>query len=373
MTIFTSNPLEQYRSHSLEIDSAVMKCLQTGDYILGQAVHEFELNFAKYLGSSYCVGVNSGTDALIISLRALGIQRGDEVATTSLTAVATISAIVAIGAIPVFVDISRSNYNISIEEIESTIKKRNLKAIIIVHLHGNPNDMESIMAIARRHSIKVIEDCAQAHGASWNNKKIGTYGDISAFSFYPTKNLGAMGDAGAIVTSNQHYFEQSLLLRQYGWNDNRESVISSNVSRMDSIQAVILSVKLKYLDSDNEKRATNAQRYENNLRSSGFLLPSKDFLGKHVFHQYVIQTDFRDILIQSLQVKGINLSIHYQIPAHKHKAFQIYHNATVDNTLENTESTCNKILSLPMYPELANDAIDFVSESLITTKREILQ
>ena len=348
-SIQCANPREQYLSQKRQINSAIRGVLNDTNYILGKHVEKFEFNFAQYIGSKHCVGVNSGTDAIIFALRALGVREGDEVLVPSHTAVATASAIVSAGATPVFLDINLDFYTLDVEQIE-TMATSKTKAIIAVHLYGHPCDMDKINYIARKLGIFVIEDCAQAHGSMLNNRKIGTLSDISCFSFYPTKNLGAIGDGGAITTDDPVIADKVRKLRQYGWDNQREAILTSGVSRLDELQAAILNVKLPKLDENNSKRRLVAKLYSENLRLDSITKPTENENAKHVYHLYVVRVKNRDKVVEELNVNNIFPGIHYKKPVHMHKAFKDF--VRKENLLLNTENVSNEILSLPMYPEL---------------------
>ena len=271
--ILQANHLSNYLSHKEEIDTAVSKVLSSGWYILGNEVSLFEQEFANYVGVKYGVGVGSGTEALHVALLSCGVSSRDEVITVSHTAVATVSAIELCGAKPVFVDINPQSYTMEPNQVESVITSHT-KAIVPVHLYGHPVEIEPILAIAKRHGLMVIEDCAQAHGAIYKDKKVGSWGDIAAFSFYPTKNLGALGDGGIVVTNNPNLYERAKLIRQYGWKKRYISDISGMNSRLDELQASVLRVKLKYLDMENEKRRS-CRMYDNTLNKSILNIPSE--------------------------------------------------------------------------------------------------
>ena len=265
--ITCSNPKAQYLSYKREIDSAISNVLTSGRYILGEEVHKFEEEFSRYIGVNYGIGVGNGTEAIHLALRACNIGINDEVITVSHTAVATVTAISMAGAKPIFVDINPMDFTIDVTQIENAITNKS-KAIIPVHIYGQPADMDSVMAIARKYSLKVIEDCAQAHGAKINNRFVGSFGDIAAFSFYPTKNLGALGDGGIIVTNNKNLANKAKLEREYGWKKRNFSSFQGYNSRLDEIQAAILRVKLKYLEKDNIKRKNIAKQYNVKLKDT---------------------------------------------------------------------------------------------------------
>jgi len=350
--ILCSNPKAQYLSHKSEIDEAVSKVLEGDRYILGKEVISFEEQFSKYIGASFGIGVGSGTEALHIALSAMGIGPGDEVITPSHTAVATVSAIVSCGAKPVFVEVEPDHYTVDPHKIRASLSK-NTKAIIVVHIYGHPADMDPIMEIARNAGIKVVEDCAQAHGAEYKHKKVGSIGDVGCFSFYPTKNLGAIGDGGMIVTNDASVSEKARLIREYGWKERYVSDIHGWNSRLDEIQAAILKIKLRYLDQDNQKRISIAERYSKELSSLPVRLPSVNKDSKHVFHLYVVRTKDRDKLITFLKDNGVQALVHYPKPVHMQPAYR-----QNGSGLQDTEKISEEIISLPIFPELSFEEIE---------------
>lgn len=350
-----NGPLSSYLEYKNEIDEAISRVLNGGRYILGDEVRQFEKEFSGYCGAKYGVGVGNGTDAIEIALKACNIKDGDEVITVSHTAVATVAAIEMSGARPVLVDVDAVTYTIDPGEIEAKITEKT-KAIVPVHLYGHPAPMNEILSIAKDHNLIVVEDCAQAHGAYYDGKRVGSLGDIAAFSFYPTKNLGAVGDGGMVVTSNGELAERVRLIREYGWLERYSSKIAGMNSRLDEIQASILRVKLKYLDKDNETRRTLAKVYNSLLHSNNEIqLPYEDDRVTHVYHQYVIQTEQRDHLKKYLQDRGIDTLIHYPIPIHLQPAYTYLQNGS---HLDKTEKICTSILSLPMHPYVSEENIN---------------
>jgi dTDP-4-amino-4,6-dideoxygalactose transaminase len=362
--IMQSNPGAGYDALKQEIDEAVARVLQSHWYILGKEVSAFEEEFARYVGTSFAVGVASGTDALTLSLKACGVGPGDSVLTVSHTAVATVAAIELAGAVPVFVDVDPENFGMSPEKLEEAISKsqgKRLKAVVPVHLYGHPADIEAITALANRFGLYVIEDCAQSHGAEWRNRKTGTWGNIGAFSFYPTKNLGALGDGGCIVTNDPFLAEQVGLLREYGWKERYISSLPGANSRLDEIQAAILRVKLKYLNRDNDRRRRIANRYGQGLGESGLLLPKESPAARHVYHQYVIRAADRDGLRNYLKDRSIGVAVHYPAPVHQQPA---YRHLTSGPPLAQTEAIGREILSLPIYPELSEHEVVRVIDAI---------
>jgi dTDP-4-amino-4,6-dideoxygalactose transaminase len=331
--------------------------LDSGWYILGAEVAGFEREFADYLGVGHAVGVGSGTDALQLALRACGVGVGDSVLTVSHTAVATVAAIGLCGAEPVFVDIDPATFTMDPERLEEEIRSspggRRLKAVVPVHLYGLPADMAAIGEIARRHGLRVVEDCAQSHGASVRGRKTGAIGDIAAFSFYPTKNLGALGDGGMVATGDPDLAERVRRLREYGWEERYVSREAGLNSRLDEIQAAVLRVKLRHLDEDNASRRRIAGLYDSLLKDAGLILPCGRPDAVHVYHQYVIRSRERDALRGHLREMGIGTLVHYPVPVHRQPAYA----ARDGGRLPLTERIAGEILSLPMYPELGGDSV----------------
>ena len=359
--ILCANPKAQYLSHKDEIDSAIQCVLDSGWYILGKEVTQFEKEFAQFNTVSHAIGVGSGTEALHIALRALDIGQGDEVITPAHTAVATASAIVLSGAKPVFVDIEPEFFTIDPDLIEDAITSKT-KAIIPVHIYGQPCDINTIMEIAKKHNLKVIEDCAQAHGANYKSKRVGSIGDIGCFSFYPTKNLGAIGDGGALVTNDDKLAYRIRLLREYGWKERYVSSTEGWNSRLDEIQAAFLRVKLNALDADNDRRRRHAEKYQDMLQALPLQLPKAREDSSHVYHLFVVQTDNRDALKKYLREQGIQTAIQYPIPIHRQEYFR---EIVGDITLPVTEKAATEILSLPMYPELSEKDRKIVSQKIM--------
>jgi dTDP-4-amino-4,6-dideoxygalactose transaminase len=348
--IYCSYPPAQFQSYQEEILEAIHKVCKKGPYILGAEVAFFEDEFAAYHGVKHCVGVGSGTDALALTLRAYDIGFGDEVITVSHTALATVAAITITGATPVLVDIEKDYFTMNPKHLESAITTKT-KAILPVHLYGQPCDMDSIMEIAKKYNLLVIEDCAQAHGAVYKGKKVGTIGHAGCFSFYPTKNLGALGDGGGVITNNPEIKNRLKRLRQYGWDQARVSQEPGVVSRLDELQAAVLRVKLKYLDKDNQARREIAQAYSQALKNSDLNLPLIRPDCTHVYHLYVIRVKNRDYMKSRLAELGIEAGIHYLYPAHKHPGYQ--NKIKISSLgLGETEEVVQDILTLPIYPEL---------------------
>lgn len=348
----------EYKAIEKEIDAAVKEILQSGQYILGPVVKEFEEQVAAYCGVKYAVGVASGSDALILALRALGIGPGDEVITTPFTFVATAHAILHCGARPVFVDIDPENFNINPDLIELAVTAKT-KAVIPVHLFGHPADMDPIKKIARKFNLYVLEDAAQAFGARYKGKKVGSLGDLGCFSFFPTKNLGGYGDGGMVVTDNPEIAERLEILRRQGCRQKYLAEALGYNSRLDSLQAAILKVKLKYVDQWNEKRREIAHNYNDLLANSGVRTPKEAEYAYHVYHQYTIRVSNRDNLRQLLLEKGIETGIYYPAPIHKQKAYVSLWPYLV---LEESERASQEVLSLPIWPSL-----DWLKQQEITS------
>jgi dTDP-4-amino-4,6-dideoxygalactose transaminase len=358
--LLPSDPREGYLAHKAAIDEAIGRVLASGRYILGPEVESFEKEFAGYIGVSHCLGVASGTDAILLCLKACGIGTGDAVITVSNTAVATVAAIELAGAIPVLVDVDPSTFTIDVKSLEAALApgsavraalgKVRIKAVVPVHLFGHPADMTAIMALAEAHGLMVIEDCAQSHGARWAGKKTGAWGHMAAFSFYPTKNLGALGDGGAVGSNSQELIERARLLRQYGWRQRYISELPGLNSRLDEVQAAILRVKLPFLDQCNQRRRELAERYGRDLAGTGLVLPRELDNAYHVYHQYVVRTVRRDELQAHLQRHAILTAVLYPQPIHLQPAYR--NRIVCANSLPVTEMLAKEILSLPMYPEM---------------------
>ena len=398
LTIPQTDPRANYLAHKDEIDAAIAAVLSGGRYILGEQVATFEREFAAYLGAGHAIGVGSGTDALHLALRACGIGPGDCVFTVSHTAVATVTAIELTGATPVLVDIDPATFTMDPSRLEETVKAfdegrrtkdegsiasnvgrrssvvrrpssvvRRPSAVIPVHLYGHPADMAAILEIARRYDLWVIEDCAQSHGAAIGRQKTGAISDIAAFSFYPTKNLGALGDGGAVVTSDPALAEQTRLLREYGWRERYVSAIAGLNSRLDELQAAILRVKLRYLDAENARRGELARRYGEALAGADVRLPAARPDVTHVYHQYVIRSDRRNALQAHLRERGIGTLIHYPTPVHMQPAYA--GRIAIGEGLPHTEAAAREILSLPMFPELRAEQAHRVAEAITELAR----
>ena len=348
-----------------EIDAAVARTLDSGWYILGRETSAFEAEFAAYVAgdtqqSVSCVGVNSGTDALRLALWACDIGPGDEVITVAHTAVATAAAISMSGATPIFVDIDPATYTLDPTQLAAAITPRT-RAIIPVHIYGHPVDLTAVLEIAGQHGLRVIEDCAQAHGATYQGRHVGTWGDCGCFSFYPTKNLGALGDGGAVVSTDPAFVERVRLLREYGWTPQARYVsqVPGMNSRLDEMQAAILRVKLVHLDTWNNVRRTMAAHYAAHLPSS-VIQPIERAACHHVYHLYVVRVPARDRVRSQLAEAGIAAAIHYPVPIHQQPAYSTY----ADLSLPHTEQAAGEILSLPMHPLLTIAQVEQVASAL---------
>lgn len=364
------NLSRQYIAYQKEIDEAVKGVLEKGSFILGENVLKFEEEFSRYCGCRYGVGVASGTDAIMLALIAVGVKQGDEVITVANTAVPTVAAVRAIGATPVFVDIDKDTYNIAPELIKPKITKKT-KVILPVHLYGNPCQMDRILEIANYYNLKVVEDCAQAHGAVFKNKKVGSFGHAGCFSFYPSKNLGAFGDGGIVITNSEEIYEKLKLLRNYGQKNRYFSIIEGYNSRLDEIQAAILRFKLTKLDEWNKRRRKIASIYNENFKKINnvsnkkhdrkhdiIFCPEEINNGFHVFHLYVIRIENRDLFMSFLEKRGIQTLIHYPYPIHLQDSYKFLGYKNGD--LPVTESIANQIVSLPIYPELKDDEVEYI-------------
>ena len=360
----------QYQLIKAEADSAVLDLLSSGRYIGGETVATFERDFANYIGVTECVSCNSGTDALFLALEALNIGSGDEVITTSFSFFATAETITRVGATPVFIDINSDTFNFDLNRVEQAITSKT-KAIMPVHLFGQPVDMTELMTIAKKHQLYVIEDCAQATGAAWANNKIGSVGDVGCFSFFPTKNLGACGDGGAITTNNRAIAKQMRILKEHGsFSRYRHDFVGIN-SRIDAVQAVILSIKLPYLDYWNQQREQAAQYYQELLQHvEAIELPQALPGGNSVWNQYTVcikqqaisTGDGRNLLQQKLRERGVVSMIYYPIPLHLQP---VYENLGYKKgQLPKVEQAAREVLSLPMFPGISSEQQERVVDTL---------
>jgi dTDP-3-amino-3,4,6-trideoxy-alpha-D-glucose transaminase len=356
-----NSPLANYLSLRPAIDAALQRVVHSGRYILGPETAAFEREFAEYIGVGYAVGTGSGTDALHLILRALDIGIGDEIITVSHTAMATVAAIEMCNAVPVFVDIELRSYTMDPLEVERAITPHT-RAILPVHLYGQPADLLPLLSLAKEHGLYLIEDCAQAHGAQYHGRKVGSWGDAGAFSFYPTKNLGCLGDGGAITTNDASLHEKLLCLRQYGWDEHRVSRRPGCNSRLDELQAAILRAKLNHLEEKNQNRIRIARTYSESFKDiNGLYLPEAIHRTRHVYHQYVVRCSnrsIRDHFMQHFLTQDIQTAIHYPLPVHQQPGSMKRFRSPL--SLPVTENVCDTILSLPMFPELDTEQIAMV-------------
>lgn len=361
--ILVADPRAGYLAHRTEIKAAIDRVLESGWYILGAESDTFETEWAEYLGAKHAIGVANGTDAIELALRALEIGRGETVITTSNTAVATVAAIERAGAKPLLVDVDPVTLTMAPESLASAIAQETVRAVIPVHLYGQPADMPAITALAAKHGFKIIEDCAQAHGAMVDGRKVGTFGDVAAFSFYPTKNLGALGDGGAVVTNNDSLAARLRELRTYGWRERYISEIAGMNSRLDDIQAAILRVKLRHLDTDNHRRRQIARRYDDLLgRFANLTLPKATPDTRHVYHQYVIRLPDRDPLRAYLESQQIGTVILYPLPIHQQPAYR--DRIPVADSMQITDRAAKELLCLPIHPWLDDADVARISAAL---------
>ncbi len=344
-----------------EIDAAIARVLDRGWFILGPEVEGFERAFAAYHGhDTQTVGVGTGTDALRIGLQALGIREGDEVLVVANAGVPPVAAVVAAGARPVFCDVDPETHTLEPAEIERHTTPRT-RAVLVVHLYGRPAAMDPILERARARGLKVLEDCAQAHGARYRGRLVGTLGDAAAFSFFPTKNLGALGDGGAVLSADPETIDRARLLRVYGWRQKYTSEVHSTVSRLDDLQAAVLSAKLPHLDAWNDARRRLAATYAAHLAAMpGVHLPDEPVDAEQVFHLYVVRTAARDALRARLTARGVGTDVHYPLPAHLQTPYQELGGGL--GSLPHTERLAGEVLSLPMFPELIEDDVAYVAE-----------
>ncbi len=349
-----------YQKFKKEYDQAAITTLESGWYIMGNNGIKFEEEFANFTGSKYCVGLNSGLDALILAFRALEIGEGDEVIVPANTYIASVLGITENGATPIFVEPDEF-YNLDADKIEAKITK-NTKAILVVHLYGQVANMKKIKEISDKHNLYLIEDCAQSHGAKFEDKTTGSWGDIGCFSFYPTKNIGAFGDSGAIVTDNEEIYEKMKMLRNYGSKVKYHNEILGVNSRMDEMQAALLSVKLSHYDELRAERAEIAKRYLNEINNNQIELPIISDNAEHVWHLFVIKTDNRKKLQEYLLEKGITTQSHYPIPPHLSEAYGYLGYKAGDYPI--TERYANTVVSLPLYEGMTDEEIDYVIETI---------
>ncbi len=357
----------QYQEIKDQMNTALEETMERGDFILGKEEALFETEFAGYCNRKFCVGVNSGTDALFLGLLSLGIGAQDEVILPAFTYIATSLAVTYTGAKPVFVDIDEKTYNIDVSKVERAITKKT-KAIIPVHLYGQPADMKPLLDIAKKYNLKIIEDTAQAHGARYRISAdkwqiVGSIGDIGCFSFYPTKNVCAVGDGGAVVTDDEQVHKKLLMLRDYGRKSRYEHIILGYNSRLDTVQAAILRIKLRQLDRWNALRQQNAKIYTDRLKEiKGVIVPYEANYGQHVYHIYAVRIKDRDRIVKELAKEDIGVLVHYPIPLHLQEVYKALGYKIGDFPV--AEKVCAEVLSLPMYPHIQENQIEFVVETL---------
>lgn len=356
----------QYHAIADDIQRTVISTLASTQFVLGKEVTAFEEEFAAYSGGKFGIGVNSGTSALHLALLAAGVGPGDEVITVSCTFVATVAAVDYAGAQPVFVDVDPQTLNMDVQQVEAAITERT-KAILPVHLHGQPADLDPILDIARRHGLVVIEDAAQAHGAEYKGKRVGSLGDLGCFSFYPGKNLGAYGEAGMVVTNNDEYARIIRMLRDWGQEQKYHHLYKGFNYRMDGIQGAVLRVKLRHLDAWTDARRRHAGYYNELLAGSGVQTPTEAPYNRHVYHVYAVRSQKRDRLQEALQAEEIQTGIHYPIPVHLQKAYAAFGYKSGD--LPVTEKAATELLSLPMYPELSRGQVEAVCAAVYQAQR----
>jgi|WetSurMetagenome_2_1015567.scaffolds.fasta_scaffold76201_2 dTDP-4-amino-4,6-dideoxygalactose transaminase len=345
-----------------EIDAAIRRVSERGSYILGEEVTGFETEFSRYLGVDHVVGVNSGSDALFLALKCMGVGHGDEVCTVSHTFISTVDAIERNGAVPVFVDIDPVTCCMDPAMFKRAITPRT-RAVIPVHLYGHPADLDPIREVAAGHHIAVIEDACQAHGARYRGRKVGGLSDMGCFSFYPTKNLGSFGDAGCVVTNNREYADRIRMIRNYGRESKHAYRCIGINSRLDEVQAAVLRAKLPYLDFWNDCRRSVARAYREGLEGTDLDLPTEQPYAYHVYHLYVVRSVHRDRISADLAQKGVQTGVHYPVPVHRQSAYRKYADIV---TLPVTERIAGEVLSLPMHPWLEDREIDAVVRRLRT-------
>jgi dTDP-4-amino-4,6-dideoxygalactose transaminase len=355
----------QYRSIKAEVDAAIQRVLDTSAFILGREVEAFERAFAEYVGARECVGVSNGTAAIQLALQACGIGAGDEVIVPANTFFATAEAVSTAGATPVFVDCDPFTYNIDAGKIEAAVNERT-RAVIPVHLYGQPADLDAVFEVAGRHDLIVIEDAAQAHGARYKGRRVGSLARAGCFSFYPGKNLGAYGEGGAVVTDDAEVARRLRMLRDHGSGQKyRHELVGYNF-RLEGIQGAVLNVKLKYLDEWNASRRAHAARYRALLApladSGALVLPHEAEYAEHVYHLFVIQTGARDVLQRYLSAAGVQTGIHYPVPVHLQPAYAAHGHREGD--FPHAESQSTRVLSLPMFAEMTEHQVGYVAHAI---------
>ena len=367
-TIPVFDPRPQYRALKAELDAAVARVLKRGRYIQGEEHRAFEAEFAEFCGARHGIGVASGTDAIRIGLQALGVGPGDEVMTVANAGVPPVAAVREAGARPVFVDVDPATRTMNPRAVPAALSPRT-RAVLPVHLYGHPADVDAILEVVRPRGVKLLEDCAQAHGAAYKGRPVGGLGDAAAFSFYPTKNLGAYGDGGLIVTDDEGVADRARLLRNYGWRTRYTSETHGSNSRLDELQAAILRVKLRHLAEANAERRRRAWRYAEHL--AGVAVPTEQPWADPVYHLYVVEVDGRDRLKLALADRGVATDVHYPLPAHLQPAYADLGGGP--DSLPVTERLARRVLSLPMFPELPLDHVDRVAELVSELAAELAE
>ncbi len=359
-----NDPLASYLSRRSDIDQAIRLVLESGWYALGKEVESFENEFADFHGEECkAVGLGNGTDAIALALLSLGLGEGDEVITVSHTAVATVAAIEQAGCVPVFADIDPLTRCICPQSIEARASE-STKAIVPVHIYGQPCSMKAVMEVAHRLALPVVEDCSQAHAAQTDGRKVGTFGVLGTFSFYPTKNLGAIGDGGMILCKDAEKADHLKRLRQYGWDESRQSLHQGVNSRLDELQAAVLRVKLRHLEEDNRKRRQAADLYDDSLNGLPLVRPLRKENELHAMHLYVIECENRDGLATHLREKNVQTGLHYPLPVHMHPAYA--GRIRGEDDLPNTEAFYQRNLSLPLFPEIPRESIGKIASEIIS-------
>lgn len=359
--ILCANPAAQFQSYQDEIEAAALRVMRSNRYILGPEVAALEHEFATYIGTGWAIGVANGTDALELAIRALDIGPGDEVITVSHTAAATVAAIEACGAVPVLVDVDPTYFTLNPDQLPEVLTSRT-RAVIAVHLYGQAADLDAIGQFCADNDLALIEDASQAHGAKWRGRRLGSIGRIGCFSCYPTKNLGAIGDAGLITTVDQGLAEKLRMLREYGWRDRYVSEVPGLNSRLDELQAAILRIKLQHLDADNARRRTLAAHYTMQLAGLPLKLPAARDNVEHVYHLYVIRSRRREALLDYLEARDIHAGVHYPMPVHLQPAYK--GRIRTAKYMAVSEQLATEVLSLPIYPELSRATADRVVAAL---------
>lgn len=349
-----------FYQHQDEFEAKALEVLRSGWYVLGNEVRSFEEEFAEYVGVKHCVGLASGLDALWIAFRVLGIGNGDEVIVQGNTYIASVMGITMNGAMPVFVE-PDEYFNIDASKIEEKITEKT-KAILVVHLYGQASNMKPVVELCEKYNLRLVEDCAQAHGAKFDGKQIGTFGDIGCFSFYPSKNLGAFGDAGAITTNDDKIAEDVRVFRNYGSEKRYYNKVVGANSRLDEIQAGFLRVRLKYLDDLAKEKRLICERYLRELKNDKIVLPQIRKGATHIWHQFVIKSDYRDKLIEYLDEREIGTIIHYPIPPHLSEAYQYLD--IKEGSLPTTEQYAKTVLSIPLYNGMTKEEQDYVIDAI---------